>query len=106
MTVLGNVGLVSDGEATTVCIQRASGVIAESSGDREVILSADGDTMITLNPVGGMVWRELPATRPDLIVALSDRFPAVARSQLTADLDAFIDDIVGAGLAHVSHADG
>lgn len=87
-------------------IQLAAGIVSEASGERQVVLSADGATMHTLNPVGGTVVRLLPMRRSDILAELEQRYDGVGRAQLESDLDGFIDELSEAGLIVRSDADG
>lgn len=81
-------------------IRVADGVTSEHSGARVVILSADGTTMTTLNPVGAIVWGELAdaPSREALVEKLAARFADVEVSVLESDVAAFVDELCEAGL--------
>lgn len=97
-----------DGRTTSpdTRIRLAAGIVSEASGERQVVLSADGTTMHTLNPVGSTVIRLLPMRRSDILVELEQRYEGVGRERLESDLDGFIDELTAAGLIVGSDADG
>ncbi len=71
------------------------------AGERAVLLDAAGRELITLNPVGTMVWNELDGRRDvDTIAAdLLPHFTGVDLDVLRADIAAFTDELVTLGLA-------
>ena len=77
---------------------RLGGVTAERSGERTVVLDASGTMIITLSPVGTIVWESLPGSGSDLLDELRNRFPHVGSETLEVDLQAFIDELVAAEL--------
>jgi hypothetical protein len=76
----------------------ADGVVAEASGDRAVVLHADGASLSTLSPSGAQLWWWLPASRAELLARLCGAHPEVDVATLGRDLDAFLDEIRGHGL--------
>jgi hypothetical protein len=86
--------------------RRADGMTWDDAGDRVVILDARGSTLITLNPVGTILWHQLTEPRePDALVDhLAQAFPEVDRAQLHADVDEFFDSLVREGLVVAEHA--
>lgn len=76
--------------------RRADDMTWDVSEDRAVVLDAGGTTLITLNPVGTLLWQMLEAPRAaqDLVDELSREFPDVPRSQIRDDVTAFLDDLV------------
>jgi Coenzyme PQQ synthesis protein D (PqqD) len=86
--------------------QLAAGIVSEASGDRQVVLSADGSTMHTLNPVGSAIVRLLPRRRAEILAELELLYADVGRDRLAGDLDGFIDELTEAGLIVRSDADG
>ena len=56
---------------------RAPGVLSEVIDDRALLVSADGGEVITLNPVGTLVWGALeqPHDLEGLVAFVSERFP-------------------------------
>ncbi|MEM9467878.1 MAG: PqqD family protein [Actinomycetota bacterium] len=86
-----------------MAIRRADGVSYEPSGDSVVILDAEGSVMTTLNEVGTLIWNELAdrAEVPGIVEQLAQRYPDVAESELTADVEAFIASLAAADLVVV-----
>ena len=76
----------------------ADGVVAEASGDRAVVLHADGTKLSTLSPSGAQLWWWLPATRAELLERLRGSYPAVDAAVLARDLDVFLDEVREHGL--------
>jgi hypothetical protein len=72
----------------------------DTADERAVILDPQGATMITLNPVGTLLWLELDAPRDveALTDALHARFPEVTPAQLREDVEAFVDSLSDEGL--------
>jgi hypothetical protein len=72
----------------------------DDAGDRVVILDARGSALITLNPVGTLLWHALaePLAPPALVDRLADEFPDVDRAQLDADVQEFVDSLLAEGL--------
>ncbi len=73
---------------------RSDRVIAERSGERTVVLDADGTTLTTLNPIGSMLWDLLPCDVDGAVSYLVAQFPDVAENVLVADVTAFFDELV------------
>ena len=81
-------------------IRRRDGVTYEPSGDRVVILDADGTVMTTLNPVGSAIWKALDG-QPDaasLARQLIDDFEGVDEATLIVDIEAFLASLIDADL--------
>ena len=76
----------------------ASGVVGEASGDRVMVLHADGSHVSTLSPVGAVIWHCLPATRDEILQELTSRYDGVESAVLAADLDRFLAELSAAGL--------
>lgn len=80
-------------------IRRSPGVSFEPSGDRVVILDADGTVMTTLNPVGTVIWKALDgrdaATLAEDLVA---DFDGVDAATLRADIEEFVAELAAANL--------
>lgn len=88
--------------------RRADGVVFERSGDRVVLLDRAGTTLVTLNPVGSLIWQELDGRREaaELAAALVDRLTGVTEEQLAGDIDEFLAELGAEGLVEEGHADG
>ncbi len=80
--------------------ERSDEVTWDDAGDRVVILDAEGATIITLNPVGSLLWRRIDSacTADDLVDHLSSTFPDVERAQLATDVEEFVSQLVGENL--------
>jgi hypothetical protein len=65
-----------------------------------VILDARGSELITLNPVGSMLWHALaePSEPSGLVDRLAGEFPDVDRAQLTSDVQDFVASLLAEGL--------
>lgn len=70
------------------------------AGSRAVLLDASGTELITLNPVGSLVWNELDGRRDadELAASLHEKFAGVELTELRADVAAFLDELVELGL--------
>ena len=77
---------------------RKEQVIAERSGERIVVLDADGTTLTTLSPIGALLWERLPCDIADAVDFLRDTFPDVDEDVFVADVTAFFDDLVANSL--------
>ena len=85
--------------------RRVRGASHEELDGKVVVLSAGGDELVTLNEVGGLVWRQLdePAAVDDIVEALLPVFGGtVARAELVADVEAFVAELVSASLVEVT----
>lgn len=80
--------------------RRADDMTWDTADDRAVILDPQGATLITLNPVGTLLWLELDAPRDveGLTSALHEHFPEVAPTQLREDVEDFLDSLRDEGL--------
>lgn len=83
-----------------MAMKRRDGVHYEASGDGLVILDADGTRLITLNPVGSVIWHALDGRRDAgaLAADLVDEFVGVSVEELTTDIEVFIESLVAAAL--------
>lgn len=86
--------------------ERCDDAVAESSGQRVVVLHADAAEISTLSPVGAIVWAALPATRSTILEHLADRFREVDSNVLADDLDRFLVEMIDLGLVVAVDADG
>ena len=80
--------------------RRADDVNFEVVDGRAILLDASGAELITLNPVGTLVWEALD--RWDDVDALTDgllpEFDDVPRERLHADIASFLDELREIGL--------
>ena len=80
-------------------MRRADHVIWEVTGARAVLLDPDGTELITLNPVGTLVWDAIDGLPPDAIAdLLHPQFEGVTREQLAIDVRAFLEDLEQLGV--------
>ena len=77
---------------------RTEGVVAERSGDRTVVLDADGTTLTTLSPVGALLWDQLPCDIAGAVAYLATQFADVETDVFVADVTAFFDELVANSL--------
>jgi hypothetical protein len=79
---------------------RSPDVVYEVVDGKAVLVDPEGVELITLNPVGTLVWEELDGERDaaGLAASLIGRFEGVTLAQLEADVAAFLSEIRGAGL--------
>ena len=65
-----------------------------------MLLDQSGTELITLNPVGTLVWQALdrPGDVHTIARQLSVTFPDVAVEQLETDAAGFLDELAAAGL--------
>lgn len=81
-------------------ISQSSSVVFEVVDGRAVLVDPSGSELITLNPVGSMIWNALAApTDADAIAnQLLPEFEDVTREQLHDDIVAFIEELTELGL--------
>ena len=80
-------------------MRRADHVIWEVTGSRAVLLDPDGTELITLNPVGTLVWDAIDGLPPDAITdLLLPRFEGVTREQFATDVRTFLDELEELGV--------
>ena len=79
---------------------RSPDVVYEVVDGKAVLVDPEGVELITLNPVGTLVWEALDGERDaaGLAAGLVGRFEGVTLAQLEADVAAFLSEIRGAGL--------
>jgi hypothetical protein len=70
---------------------------------RVVIISLEDGRIRTLNPTAAALWTDLD-DRPiaALVARLSEQFPSRPEAELRADVEAFVEDLVGRGMATVT----
>jgi hypothetical protein len=80
--------------------QRAPGVFYDVIDGQAVVVDPDGTELVTLNPVGTMIWEELDGTRGpcELAADLAPRLEGVTVTELERDIAAFLAEIEAAGL--------
>jgi len=81
-------------------LRRAQDVVFEVVDGRAILIDAEGKELITLNPVGTLVWNALDGGAD--VGTLADRLlpelTGVTRDVLARDIDAFIDELASLGL--------
>ena len=79
-------------------LQRAPDVVYEVVADRAVLIDPAGVELITLNPVGTLVWQALDGGGDAATLAqrLLPEFEGVTAEQL--DIDAFLNELRDLGL--------
>jgi hypothetical protein len=80
--------------------QRSAQVVYEVVDGEALLIDPSGVELITLNPVGALVWQALDGSRDAaaLADALVDSFEGVARDELTRDIEMFLTELHAAGL--------
>jgi hypothetical protein len=91
-----------------VAYQQCPGATSETVDGEAVIVDPAGTELITLNPVGSLVWNELrePHETPELVAIVSEHFADVARDVLERDIAAFVQELRDAGLVIDAPAPG
>jgi len=77
---------------------RNDDVMAERSGARTVVLDAHGSNLLTLSPVGALLWDQLPCGVPEAVSYLGGKFPDVAEETLIDDVSAFFAELLANSL--------
>ena len=80
--------------------RRSADVVFEVLDDRAVLLDTTGTELITLNPVGTLVWQLLdePRAADDLAAELQASFPNVPAERLHEDAERFLAELAAADL--------
>ncbi len=86
--------------------RRSHDVVFEMSGERALLLDSSGRELITLNPVGSLIWNSLDdASDAETTAArLSEHFPDVAADVVLDDVNQFFDQLREAGLVVIDDA--
>lgn len=81
-------------------ISQSNSVVFEVVDGRAVLVDPSGSELITLNPVGSMIWNALsePTDADSIAERLLPEFEDVTRDQLHGDIVAFIEELTGLGL--------
>lgn len=84
---------------------RTPGISHESSGDRVVILDAEGLALTTLNPTGSAIWEAVAdgSTLSELTTALLDRVDGADPVAVRADIASFLVELERRGLVEAHH---
>ena len=88
--------------------RRASGVIHDEQHGMTVLLDRDAVRMLTLNPVGTLVWQLLDDDRTcgELTALLLPKVRGVTEQELERDVASFLDAMVEAGVVVASDEPG
>jgi hypothetical protein len=80
--------------------QRSPRVVYEVVDGEAVLVDPEGKELLTLNPVGTLVWEELDGHRgpAELAAALIGRFDGVTRTEIERDIGSFLAEVDAAGL--------
>lgn len=81
-------------------ISQSNSVVFEVVDGRAVLVDPSGSELITLNPVGSMIWNALaePTDADSIAGKLLPEFEDVTHEQLHADVVAFIEELTELGL--------
>lgn len=87
-------------------LRRQPDVVYERVDSTSLLLSADGQEILTLNAMGTFIWEQLgDRTEADLAGAVASKFPDVDAQQIHADVSAFLDQLVALELVEGDRAD-
>jgi hypothetical protein len=87
--------------AMTSIYRPADSVLSEQVDGRVLLINAASDELITLNPVGSVVWQELLLGERDvdeLVATVRDRFPDAPVDAVGDDVRGFLRTLHDAGL--------
>ena len=79
----------------------AASVLSEQVEGRTLLIDAGADELITLNPVGSVVWAGLEdgvSTVDALVELVATRFPDAPAESVADDVRGFLDELVAAQL--------
>ena len=87
-------------------VKRARDVTYEVVDGRAMLVDPSGAELITLNPVGTLVWEALADERRLTVDVLIDRIRPqlsdVTREQLVQDLSQFVQELADSGLVELA----
>jgi hypothetical protein len=80
--------------------RQADGVLAEELDGRAAIVDPAGTELVTLNPVGSLVWSLLDGQRDidDVVASVAEACAPVERSTVAGDVSAFLLELTSFGL--------
>jgi len=80
--------------------RRASGVISDELNGHAVLLDRGAVRMVTLNPIGTLVWQLLDDDRTcsEVVTLLLPNVRGVTIEQLETDVASFLDELVEVGV--------
>lgn len=83
---------------------RSTDAVATPVGDRIVLYHNVSRTALVLNPTGGWIWSRLdaPRTQAELVADLRQRFPTLSADAASADVEAFIAQLLSHKFVAVS----
>ncbi len=82
----------------------APGVLSEEMDGNVMLIDETSAELITLNPVGSVVWATLAAGEATIdhsVRAVLVEFPDAPQDSVTADVAAFVEELATAGLVIV-----
>lgn len=87
-------------------VERSPGAVTEVVGERSLVVDPDGRKVVTLSPTGSVVWESIDGTRDLAALAeiLVARTTVPSLEQAEADVAAFVDQLLAAGLVRRSDA--
>ncbi len=76
-------------------VVRSGDILFEVVGDRAVLVDHNGAELITLNPVGTLIWDALeqPGDAESLAEQLRSKFDGVSTEELREDIAAFLGEL-------------
>ena len=76
-------------------LRRAPTVLHDVLDDRTVLIDPLGTELITLNPVGALVWQALDGERDSAVVAghVAELFKDVEPAVIIRDVESFLDEL-------------
>jgi hypothetical protein len=78
----------------------ASGVLWEQVDVKVMLIDQASSELVTLNPVGSLIWRtlaEAPTSVSRLAEVVNEAFPEVSLTQAGTDVETFLDELVRLG---------
>src|SRR5262245_37782247 len=96
-----------DSTVTLAQVPRKSPSAAWQKIDGEVVLlNVDGHELLGLNGIGGRVWSLIDGARTlgDLIALIAAEYPSVSHDQLSADVQAFLAELVREKLVEMNRS--
>lgn len=87
-------------------VERSPGASAEQVDGRWLVVDPEGRNVVTLSPSGSVVWDAIDGQRDTAGLArhLLDRTDGGDPAQVEADVDAFVAELLAAGLVRTVDA--
>jgi Coenzyme PQQ synthesis protein D (PqqD) len=82
-----------------------SGVLWEQVDVKVMLIDSASSELVTLNPVGSLVWQAMaakPETLSDLVEVVVNAFPELDPAQASADVEAFLEELLRLGFVSPS----